>query len=114
MLTCRCHQSQDPAALRTQIITVYTNQIFPLRVFSLKLRYSISLPTKYHVINIYSICLVDSLLEISTQTKKRKKAPKGYVDAKEHGIHRTMKARNVPFTRQTLQLTQMILKNICA
>ena len=35
-------------------------------------------------------------------------ASQGYVDAKEHGIHRTMKARNVPFTRQTLQLTQMI------
>lgn len=28
MLTCRCHQSQDPAALRTQIIVVDMNQIF--------------------------------------------------------------------------------------
>ena len=87
---------------------LYESDFFPLRVFSLKLRYSISLPTKYHVMNRHSICLVDSLLEISTQTEKWKKAPKGYVDAKEHGTHRTMKARNVPFTRQTLQLTQMI------
>lgn len=110
MLTGRCHQNQEPAALRSQIIIVYmiSEFFFPPRVFSLKPRYLISLPTKYHVINIHSTCLVDGLLEISTQTEKWEKLPEGYTDAKEHGTHGTMKPWNVPLTRYTLQLTQMI------
>ena len=63
---------------KNPIILLIGYQIFPLlRVFSLKPRYSISLPIKYHVINIHSKCLVDGLLEISSPTEKGVKPPKG-------------------------------------
>lgn len=54
--------------------------------------------------------LIDSYWKSFDTDWRMEESPVGYVDAKEHGTHRTMKARNVPFTRQTLQLTEMILK----
>lgn len=60
------------------------------------------------------VCLAEGLLVIITQTGPQEKFPKSYPDAKDHGIHGSMQMWSVPSTRCTLQLTQMIFKNICA